>query len=86
MEDNNEDIVEGGLQAAEGVHEAIDGGANTHDVGVDESIENLSLELPMSALSRVMKARLPSGTVLSKDAKSSASKAASIFIFYLSSA
>ena len=44
-----------------------------------------SMDLPQAAVARLLKASLPAGTVISKDAKASAAKAASIFVLYLAS-
>lgn len=44
------------------------------------------LELPRALLARIVKATLPDGTLLQKDAKNAMSKASTIFVSYLTAA
>lgn len=44
------------------------------------------LELPRALLARIVKAALPDGTLLQKDAKNAMSKASTIFVSYLTAA
>lgn len=46
---------------------------------------SVDIGLPAAAIARILKAKLPPSTMVSKEAKTSAAKAASIFILYLSS-
>jgi hypothetical protein len=72
---------DGDAAAAADAGEAVGDG----DAAAAAAAATVSLDLPASAVARVFKAKLPPGTVVSKEAKASAAKAASIFVLYLSS-
>lgn len=58
---------------------------NVEDEPQKAGDELVSLELPVSSIAKVLKAKLPASTQISKAAKESAAKAASVFVMFLSS-
>ncbi len=52
----------------------------------DERAKCLLVELPVASVTRVVKAALPESTQIGKEAKAALSRAAGIFVLYLTSA
>ena len=60
-----------------------DGEKTVENVSIKGTEKDKEFEVPLSAINKILKAALPEGAVCTKDAKSAFSKAAGIFVLYI---